>query len=195
MYYCFEDVVKAQGNAEAIWSHTECLTYNQAYDRTNQYAQWFLSQNVKPGDLVVLYMANSADFMLAWLGLIAVGATPAMVNTNLASKALVHCVEIAKAKLVLADGNNEMLARLEGVRSDLEATGHQIMILDGVRSHILGLQPLRPADELREVVQGVSPPMSLTYTRYVVCSMWKIMHSDDWSNYIITRLDQKHPPA
>lgn len=163
LYYSLEEIVKKKGNAEAIWSHSECLSWKQVYARVNQYAQWFLVHNVKPGDLVVVYMANSPDFMCAWFGLMAVGAAPAMINTNLASKALVHCVEIAQASIILADGDGEMLSRLEGVRADLEASGHEIVILGDVRDHILGLKPARPADELRKNIR-IDSPMMLAYT-------------------------------
>lgn len=156
-------MVKAKGAGEAIWSHDECLSWNQMYARVHQYAQWFLSQNVKPGQLVVLYMANSSDFMCAWFGLMAIGAAPAMINTNLASKALVHCVEIAQARLILADGDDDMLGRLHGVKSELEASGHEIAILREIRDHILALEPIRPADELRNNIR-IDSPMALAYT-------------------------------
>lgn len=111
-------------------------------------------------------MANSPDFICAWLGLLAVGAAPAMVNTNLASRALVHCVTISEAKLVLADGDDEMLGRLDGVRSDLEARGHRIVRLRDVRPQVLGLAAVRPTDELRRAVPAHAH-MALAYTRQV----------------------------
>ncbi|KAJ4407847.1 hypothetical protein N0V82_009830 [Gnomoniopsis sp. IMI 355080] len=163
IYYFLEEKVKKKGDAEAIWSHSECLSWHQMYARVHQYAQWFLSQNVKPGDLVVMYMANSPDFICVWFGLMAIGAAPALINTNLASKALVHCVNIAQARLILADGDDEMLGRLQGARSDLEASGHEIVILRHVRDHILGLKPVRPADGLRKNI-GIDSPMALAYT-------------------------------
>lgn len=166
LYYLFEDAVQQNGDAEAIWSHGECLSYKQAYARVHQYAQWFLSQGITAEDRVIFYMVNSPDFMCAWLGLMAIGAAPALVNTNLGSKPLVHCVEIAKATLLLADGDDEMMGRLDGVRSDLEATGHQLVKLKDIRGHILGLLPIRPADELRKAIQPTSP-MALAYTRCV----------------------------
>lgn len=163
IYYFLEDIVKKKGDAEAIWSHSECLSWNQLYARVHQYAQWFLSQNVKPGDLVVMYMANSPDFICVWFGLMAIGAAPALINTNLASRALVHCVNIAEARLILADGDDEMLVRLQSVRSDLEASGHEVVILRHVRDQILGSKPIRPADELRRNI-GIDSPMALAYT-------------------------------
>lgn len=164
-YYFFEEAVKKYGNIEAIWFNGAGMSYNQAYDRVHQFAQWFLSQGVAPDDFVIFYLANSPDFMCAWLALLAIGAAPALVNTNLGSKALIHCVEIAEAKLILADGNQEMLGRLEEVRTDLEATGHRIVNLKDVREHILGMPPFRPGDEFRKAVQPTSP-IALAYTRY-----------------------------
>lgn len=111
-------------------------------------------------------MLNSPDFICAWLGLLAAGAAPAMVNTNLASKGLVHCVAISEAKLVLADGDDEMLGRLDGVRSDLEARGHRIVKLRDIRQQVLGLPAVRPADELRRAAPAHAH-LALAYTRQV----------------------------
>ncbi|KAG6365782.1 hypothetical protein INS49_007393 [Diaporthe citri] len=163
IYYYFEDSVKEKGDSEALWSHSECLTYNQTYARVNQYAQWFLAQGVQPGGFVALLMVNSADMVCAWFGLLAIGAAPALVNTNLAAKALIHSIEIAKVKLILADGDADLLGRLDGVRGDLEANGHRICTLGEVRGQILSMDPVRPSDELRKSV-GVDAPLALAYT-------------------------------
>lgn len=99
----------------------------------------------------------------AWLGLLAIGAAPALVNTNLAAKALIHSVRIAKVKLILADGDADLLDRLDAVRGDLEASGHRICTLGDVRRQILSMEPVRPGDELRKGV-GVEAPLALAYT-------------------------------
>lgn len=156
-------MVQRKGDAEAIWTSSGSLSWNQLYERVNRYAQWFLSLDVKPGDIVVLYMANSSDYMCAWYGLMAIGAAPAGLNTNLASKALIHCVELAQVKLILADGDSDMMLRLEGVQADLEASGHTIVKLADVRAHILSLAPVRPSDELRNSVT-LSSPLLFAYT-------------------------------
>lgn len=163
VYYYFEDAVREKGDSEALWSHGECLTYNQTYSRVNQYAQWFLAQGVQPGHFVALVMFNSPDMVCAWFGLLAIGAAPALVNTNLAAKALVHSISIAKVKLILADGDADLLGRLDAVRGDLETSGHRICTLGDVRSQILSMEPVRPGDELRKAV-GVDTPLSLAYT-------------------------------
>lgn len=108
-------------------------------------------------------MVNSPDMICAWFGLLAIGAAPALVNTNLASKALIHSVKIAKVKLILADGDADLLGRLDAVRGDLEATGHRIRRLSDVRGQVLSMEPVRPGDELRKDV-GVDAPLALAYT-------------------------------
>lgn len=108
-------------------------------------------------------MVNSPDMICAWLGLLAIGAAPALVNTNLAAKALIHSVEIAKVKLILADGDADLMGRLDAVRGDLEASGHRTCKLGEVRGQVLGMEPMRPADELRKGV-GVEAPLALAYT-------------------------------
>ncbi|KUI61101.1 Isopenicillin N epimerase component 1 [Cytospora mali] len=163
IYYQFENSVKRKGSDEALWSHAESLTYHQTYVRVHQYAQWFLSQGVKPGDLAAIFMINSTDMVCAWMGLMAIGAAPALINTNLVSRALIHCVEVAKANLVLADGDEEMMGRLDGVKAELEASGHRIFRLGDVREEILALEPIRPGNELRKMV-NMDSPMALAYT-------------------------------
>lgn len=108
-------------------------------------------------------MVNSADMVCAWFGLLAIGAAPALVNTNLAAKALIHSIEIAKVKLILADGDADLLGRLDAVRGDLEANGHRICRLGDVRGQVLSMDPVRPSDELRKGV-GVEAPLALAYT-------------------------------
>ncbi|OQU98678.1 AMP-binding enzyme domain-containing protein [Cladophialophora immunda] len=97
-------------------------TWREARDYACRYAQWFLDANVRPGDCVGFYLQNSPDFVLGWLGLLAIGCYPAMINYNLVGGALVHCVKIAECKVLLVDEDfrdralqNEELQQL-GVR-------------------------------------------------------------------------------
>lgn len=130
----------------------------------HRYAQWFLSRGVEPGHLVAFVMVNSADFMCAWLGLIAIGAAPAMINTNLAARGLLHCINVSKASLVLADGPEEMMEQLGGLSEEFGRSGRVLVRLDEVRGHISRLEPVRPGDELRKAIKP-DWPVGLFYTR------------------------------
>ena len=155
LYYYFEDSVKSRSNDDCIWSRDGCYTWNQANERVNQYAQWYLSKGVKPHDLVAFYLMNSPDFVFAWLGLWAVGAAPAMINYNLGGKALIHCLKVSGSTLLLVDEDPDLVARIKAVRGDIEDLGMQICLVDvQTKSYIRALKAERPGDELREGVQG-----------------------------------------
>lgn len=112
-------------------------------------------------------MGNSPDFVFAWLGLFAIGAAPALINHNLTKAALLHCLGISNAPLVLADGRPELLARIEEVRDDLAAKGVKVLTLGDVRADINATTTERPVDKLREDVKPNSP-FGLFYTRFVL---------------------------
>ncbi|QSZ36580.1 hypothetical protein DSL72_006460 [Monilinia vaccinii-corymbosi] len=165
LYYLFEDRVKAHPNAECLWSREGCYTWAESYDRVHQYGQWYLTQGVKPGDLVAFYLQNSPNLLLAWLGLWSIGAAPAMINHNLAGNALLHCIKVPKVNLILVDDDLELRSRIEAEQATLEGElGIKITVMDSsTLSEIHNLKAERPEDFYREGVNGKSP-MGLLYT-------------------------------
>ncbi|KAF2963002.1 hypothetical protein GQX73_g10570 [Xylaria multiplex] len=151
-YYFFEKYAQAQPSEECIWWRGGSYTWNAAYSRANQYAHFFLSQGVKPNDLVSFFMTNSPNFPLAWMGLWAIGAAPALINHNLSQQALLHCLGIAESQLVFADGPDELLERLDAVEDNLLASGVRIVKLSSVRGEIEALPTTRLPDEHRAAV-------------------------------------------
>ncbi|KAI1322595.1 fatty acid transporter [Xylariaceae sp. FL0255] len=185
-YYFFERWSQVQPNEECIWwptyadekdlnskdvsitntHHHPSYTWQQAHTRATQFGHFFLDPQhcaVKPGDLVAFFMTNSPDFVLAWLGLWAIGAAPALINHNLSRQALLHCLGISGAKLILADGPPELLARLDEVRDELQTKGVRIIYLSDARPHIAAASIERLPDSLRENVAPDSP-FGLFYT-------------------------------
>ncbi|OLN97889.1 Isopenicillin N epimerase component 1 [Colletotrichum chlorophyti] len=162
-YYIFERAVQRRPYDEAIWSRAGSVSWKAAYDRANQYAQFFLSHGVKPGDFVALCMQNSPDFAFAWVGLLAIRAAPAMINYNLNGKALLGCLEISTAKLVLIDGNPETATKCKDLQTELDLRGIKVVNVDEERPHIYHIDPIRPPDDLRK---GMTPsdPMAMFYT-------------------------------
>jgi acyl-CoA synthetase (AMP-forming)/AMP-acid ligase II len=169
LYYLFEATALRLGNEECIWSREGCYTWTQTYNKVNQYGQWFLQQGVKPGDLVGFYLMNSPDFMFAWLGLWSIGAAPAMINYNLAGKALLHCLKISGTKLLLVDEEPALRARIEDVGAQLEGElAIKVIVVDSiVKAGISAMSDERPSDAYREVVKG-DGHMCLFYTRYMI---------------------------
>jgi fatty-acyl-CoA synthase len=89
------------GEAPALLSDRETLTYRALDRRANQFARWALAQNLAKGDAVCLLMPSQPDYLAIWLGLTRVGVVAALLNTNLAGASLAHCVDTAQAQLVI----------------------------------------------------------------------------------------------
>src|ERR1700739_4327293 len=70
--------------APALASREGSLSYAELAARSNQYAHWGLAQGLRAGQVAALFMPNCAEYVALWLGLTRIGATVALINTNLA---------------------------------------------------------------------------------------------------------------
>jgi fatty-acyl-CoA synthase len=105
------------GNAPALLSDDECLTYRALAERSTRYARWAIEQQLAKGDAVCLLMPNRPEYMAIWLGITRVGGVVALLNTNLAGPSLAHCINIAApTHLIVAV---ELIDRVTAVRQDL----------------------------------------------------------------------------
>lgn len=115
-WYFFDATASKYPDALAIWSREGIYTFRETRDRAAQYAHFFLSRGVKRGELVALYLQNRPEFIFAWLGLWCLGCAPAAINYNLAGDALVHCLRISRARIVLVDDEEGCRGRMEEVQ-------------------------------------------------------------------------------
>jgi fatty-acyl-CoA synthase len=96
-----EELAETRGDAPALLSAHERLTYRTLNDRANRYARWTLAQNLGKGETVCLVMPNRPEYMAIWLGITKVGAVVALINTNLRGAALTHCLDIVKPQHIV----------------------------------------------------------------------------------------------
>ncbi|HEY0281156.1 MAG TPA: AMP-binding protein, partial [Rhizomicrobium sp.] len=82
----------------AIFYQDRSVTYRQLDEGANRYARWAQAQGVRRGHAVVLLMENRPDYLMAWLGLLKLGAVAALINTNLKGAPLAHSITIAGAR-------------------------------------------------------------------------------------------------
>ena len=114
---------RTQGDAPALIGSDETLSYAALAARANRHARWALAEGLAPGDVVALLMPNRPDYVAIWLGLTQVGCVVALLNTHLASDALVHCIVAARAKHVIVDG--ALAERTLAVKAHLPSSLHQ----------------------------------------------------------------------
>jgi fatty-acyl-CoA synthase len=89
------------GEAPALLSDRESLTYRALAERSNRYARWALAQGLARGDVVCLLMPNRPEYMAIWLGITRAGGVVALLNTNLSGPSLAHCINIVAPKHVI----------------------------------------------------------------------------------------------
>jgi fatty-acyl-CoA synthase len=122
------------------------VSYRDLDDGANRYARWALLQGVHRGDAVALLMENRPEYVMAWLGLLKVGAIAALINTNLRGTPLAHSIAIANARHVI-------------VGSELAQTYAEAapLIETGPVAWITGAPPLEGQRNLDMVLYQVPP--------------------------------------
>src|ERR671930_841578 len=112
-----EDRAGRIGDAPALLSDGECLTYAGLAARSNRYARWALDQGIGAGDVVCLLMPNRPEYMAIWLGITRAGGIVSLINTNLTGASLAHCINIVAPKHIIVDA--ELLAAFGSARRQL----------------------------------------------------------------------------
>jgi fatty-acyl-CoA synthase len=112
------DLAEKYGDAPALISERERLTYRQLAARSNRYARWARAQGIKTGDVVCLMMPNRPEYMAVWLGVTRAGGVVALLNTNLTGASLAFCINVVEPKQVIVA--SELLERFEGARANLD---------------------------------------------------------------------------
>src|SRR5213593_1249310 len=97
-----DELAEKFGEAPALLSDRECLTYRPLAERSNRYARWALDQGLAKGDAVCLFMPNRPEYMAIWLGITRVGGIVSLLNTNLLGPSLAHCINIVEPKHIIA---------------------------------------------------------------------------------------------
>src|SRR5271165_4797910 len=85
-----EEAAVRFGDAPALLSDRENLSYSALSERANRYARWALGQGLAKGEVVCLLMTNRPEYMAIWLGITSVGVVVSLLNTNLAGASLAH---------------------------------------------------------------------------------------------------------
>jgi fatty-acyl-CoA synthase len=93
------------GDAPALISIDSQLSYRELAAACHRYARWGLARGLSRCDTVCLVMANCPDYMAIWLGLSAIGATVALINTNLRATLLAHSLNLVAPRHLIVDAS------------------------------------------------------------------------------------------
>lgn len=158
----FEQSARLHSNHEAIWSREARYTWDQTYRSVCRYAHYLQSKGVKPGDIVAMYMMNRPEFLFCWIGLLAIGAAPALINYNNSSSALLHCLKISGSHLMVVDDEDSCSQRIREVKKELEDAAVEVVFMTyDMESSIASMPVTPPPRHLRQR----RTPLGLLYTR------------------------------
>jgi fatty-acyl-CoA synthase len=112
-----EERAEQLGDAPALLSDRECMTYSQLSQRINQYARWALDLGIGPGEVVGLLMTNRPEYLAIWLGISSVGGVVSLLNVNLTGSSLAHCIHVVSPKhlIVASEFAGQLVAALPAV--------------------------------------------------------------------------------
>lgn len=79
------------------WTYDDMETY------ANRVAAWAKTQGLSKGDTVAVFARNRMEYIPLWFGLSKLGIIPALLNYQLAGKALAHCVNISETDHIIVD--------------------------------------------------------------------------------------------
>ena len=105
------------GDAPALLSDRERLSYRELAARCNRYARWALTQNLRKGDTVCLMMPGRPEFVAAWIGITRVGGVVALINTHLTGTALAYCINVVSPKHIIVAA--ELFESLQSARGQI----------------------------------------------------------------------------
>lgn len=110
-------------------------------------------------------MYNSPEFIFIWFGLLSIGAAPALINYNLASGALLHCVKISHTKFLIYDAAPDCVSRVEASHKELGDLGVEPIVLsDALKQRVAQNPGTRPSTDCFQDTSKVMP-LALMYTR------------------------------
>src|SRR5471030_557987 len=113
-----EEAVDRWRERPAILFEGRTLSYGEFDALANRYASWGRSQRLRRGQTVAILLPNRPDYIAAWYGLNKIGVVCALINNHLAGPALVNCLILSKATVVVVD--EETAASLESIRAQID---------------------------------------------------------------------------
>ncbi|MCJ1282076.1 hypothetical protein MMC26_001399 [Xylographa opegraphella] len=170
-------ILEAHAHAKSTANHPFLIyegttwTYKEVYDIVLKYGTWLKTNySIAPCEVVSLDFMNSPKFIFIWFALWSLGAYPALINYNLTSKPLLHCIRSAGARILFVDDEVQYLYTSEvlgalGSAEFRDGKGPvEVVFLDpDLERAILNMEGVREPNSSRAGVKSTSKAM-LLYT-------------------------------
>ena len=136
------------GLSQVVVPHIKYRAFNEG---ANRYANFFLENGIKKGDIICVLLANRAELLQLHVAVAKIGAISSMLNTGWRGKTLAYALKLNPAKAIIV--GEEHLELFNEARPEIEGT-------DGQHIYYLSDMGVTPAPEgmtdLRGSVQDIS---------------------------------------
>jgi acyl-CoA synthetase (AMP-forming)/AMP-acid ligase II len=99
----FTGVAKEQGERIAVIEarNGKKITFNDLNSRADAYAHFFASEGIRPGDVTILMVTPSVDFICLTLALFKIGTPVVLIDPGMGFKNLLRCIERVQPKFLI----------------------------------------------------------------------------------------------
>jgi fatty-acyl-CoA synthase len=127
--YSVADLIESQaarrGTHPVVVFEDRRVSYRDYNAEANRVAHWALEMGLRAGDVVALLMQNRPEYLSTWGGLSKLGVTTALINTNLAGRALSHAIDAAGTRRLIV--GSECVPSLETLQAE-DAEGLEVWV-------------------------------------------------------------------
>jgi len=114
IYDAFSKIVIENNQDTALVHNGLSISYKELDEFCSIYSQVLLSNGVKSGDCVAVYLENSPEFLYAYLGILKIGATAVPINPVLTETELQYVLQNCNAKaMFISEKQKEKLDNLK----------------------------------------------------------------------------------
>lgn len=122
--WTFEQAVKKNPRGSAILYENVRFTYDEVNQWANRIAHYLISQGIKKGDVVGIFIENRPELLVSVLAVAKIGAIGAMLNTSQTHKVLIHSFNLVKPKAAIV--GEELVDAFDEVRGDLDVDANMV---------------------------------------------------------------------
>jgi citronellyl-CoA synthetase len=121
---CDSLAARVEATSKRFSQHTAVIfegqtrTWSELNAQANRYACALKARGLERGDTASMVMENRIEFLATLIALNKIGATAALINTNLTGRPLIHCIKITDSKMCVF--GEECTEAVASVRSDPE---------------------------------------------------------------------------
>lgn len=125
--WTFEQAVRQNPRGTAILYENVRFSYDEFNQWSNKIAHYLMSQGIKKGDVVGVFIENRPELLATVLAVSKMGGVCAMLNTSQTSNVLIHSFNLVKPKAAIIGG--ELTEPFDEVRDQLTVEKDKVFFL------------------------------------------------------------------